>query len=141
MSSTDSLLKGQHELRVAVDPSCTHTNEQFFQNAKELYRTDDEIDIYDVFKMSKTIDDRLVDVTLNFLSEYLECNKLLVTEKGGGALGVFNSILVGSSDFLFMKRIEKNERDINGDDKKCFMFAKVLHWASLKYELYADAIY
>ena len=39
MHSTDSLLKRQHELRAAVDPSYTHINEEFLQSAKELYRT------------------------------------------------------------------------------------------------------
>lgn len=73
------LLTRHQELRVAVDPSYNHTNKQLLQNVKELYGTDDDIDIYGVFKMGKTINDHLANVILDLPSEHLECKKLLVT--------------------------------------------------------------
>ena len=64
--------------------------------------------------MGKTFDDHLVDVILELLSEHLECYKLLLSKKSCGVLGVFNSILVGSSDFLFIKRIKKMKETLMG---------------------------
>ena len=135
------LMKLHYELRAVADLSCTHINDKLLQKAKHLHRTDNNIDISNVSEMGETTDDHSIDDILELLSEYLECDELSITEKSGVALGVFNLVLLGTPNLLLKKRKEKKKGDLDEYVKKCSVFVNVLHWASLKHELYANAIY
>ena len=63
--------------------------------------------------MGEATDDHSIDVILELLSEYLECDKLSITEKSGVTLGVFNLVLLDTPNLLLKKRNEIKEGDLD----------------------------
>ena len=129
-----------HELKTVVYPPYTHTNKQLVQKAKQLHKTENEIEIKFAHDSSQTNDNVSVNQILELLNNYLEVDDITVTEKSSVLLGVFNMILVSYPDFSQQTK-ERSKEDLDQYISKCSVFLNVLQWIGSTHELYADAIY
>ena len=135
------LMQLYHELMVIVDPSYTHINKQLISKAKRLHEARNEEDIKDIGCLKETTDETSVDHILALLNEYLEVDQLLVTEKSGVAVAVFNLILVCHPKFVAKYTKSSSEMDFNIYKSKCTIFMVVLNWVSETHQKHADIIY
>lgn len=130
-----------HELMVIVDPSYTHINKQLISKAKLLHEARNEEDIKDIECLKETTDETSVDHILALLNEYLEVDQLLVTEKSGVAMAVFNLILVCHPNFDAKNTKSSGKSNFNVYKSKCSIFVDVLNWVSETHQRHADIIY
>ena len=128
-------------LRAVADPSYIHINKQFLQKAHSIHNSNIKIHTNRVPLLSKPNEELSVYDILEVLSAYLETDSLLVTEKSGIALGVFNLVLVSCPDLAERDREKRISIDFDEYAARCSIFIDVLRWASLKHQLYADLIY
>ena len=128
-------------LRAVADPSYIPLDKQFLQKVRYLHKIVNEINTYKMPLLSKSNEELSVYGILELLSEYLETDKLSITEKSGIVLSIFNIVLV--SHPVLDEKSCKEERSIEFDEytATCAIFIDVLRWASLKHQLYADVIY
>ena len=135
------LMQLYHELMVIVDPSYTHINKQLISKAKHLHEAKNEEDIKDIESLKETTDKISVDYILALLSEYLEVDQLVVTEKSGVAIAVFNLILVCHPKFDAKNTKSSGKMNFNVYESKCSIFISVLNWVSETHQRHADIIY
>ena len=135
------LMQLYHELMVIVDPSYTHINKQLISKAKLLHEARNEEDIKDIECLKETTDETSVDHILALLNEYLEVDQLLVTEKSGVAMAVFNLILVCHPKFDAKNTKSSGKINFNVYKSKYSIFIDVLNWVSETHQRHADIIY
>ena len=135
------LMQLYHELMVIVDSSYTHINKQLISKAKHLHEAKNEEDIKDIDSLKETTEEISVYRILALLDEYLEVDQLLVSEKSGVAMAVFNLILVCHPKFdtKNTKSLEKMDFDVK--KLKYSIFIDALYWVSGTHQRYADVIY
>ena len=135
------LMELYHELMVIVDPSYTHINKQLISKAKHLHEASNEEDIEDIESLKEITDEFSVDQILALLKEYLEVDQLLVTEKSGVAMAVFNMILVCHPKFDAKNTKSSAKMNFYDYKSKCSIFIDVLNWVSEIHQRHADIIY